>query len=62
MSDDARERVKRAVAEMSVQAARRIAEGDPSEIAIATEDALNDAEVEQLRTLVHRLCRARFAA
>lgn len=54
--------MQRAVAEMSAQAARRIAEGDPSEIAIASEDPLDDDEIEHLRQLVHRLCRARFDA
>ena len=47
------------MAEMSAQAARRIAEGDPSEIALATEDPLDDEEAEQLRKLVHRLCKKR---
>ena len=59
VANDPRKRVKRAVANMSAEAARRIAEGDPSEIAIATSDALNDEEVERLRQLVHRLCKKR---
>ena len=62
MADETRERVERAVAEMSAQAARRIAEGDPADIAIASEDALDEDEVEKLRHLVHRLCQARVAA
>ncbi len=55
-------RARRAVEKMSHQTAQRIAAGEPSDIAIASEDTLDEEQAEKLRELVHQLCQARSAA
>jgi len=60
---DLEERAVRAVAAMSEQAAKRIADGDAASIAIAfsTEQRPSEEDVAELRRLLHGLCKRRVS-